>query len=75
MDHGTPQDTRRARLVEVLTPAGSPPPEPPPDGRVHLAGYESLSGIPASCVVCGDDVDLHEWFDIEDGVPVGCDRR
>ena len=32
--------------------------------------------IPPSCPVCGDDIDIHEWFDINvmSDRPVNCDR-
>jgi hypothetical protein len=31
--------------------------------------------VPAPCDVCGDDLDLHEWVDVdEDGMMVDCDR-
>jgi hypothetical protein len=66
---------RRVRITETLAPASASVPEPPADGRVYLGGYESASGIPSSCPVCGDDTDIHEWWDVKGGIQVNCDRK
>jgi hypothetical protein len=35
-----------------------------------------LSPIPFSCEYCGDDLDIHEWVDVDTGTlaTVNCDR-
>jgi hypothetical protein len=43
--------------------------------RLFLSGYEGIGPFPAACQVCGDDVDIHLWWDIADGGRmVTCDR-
>jgi hypothetical protein len=34
------------------------------------------AGVPASCEVCGEDTDIHQWWDLDaSGQPVNCDRN
>jgi hypothetical protein len=37
--------------------------------------WQSYCRIPESCPVCGDDIDIHEWYGYDEIGPVNCDRN
>lgn len=76
-DTGLPE--LMGQIVTATTATAAAPeaePEPTAAVRVYLAGYASVFGLPESCTVCGDDVDIHEWWDADEtGQPLNCDRQ